>query len=101
MRNGVTILDPNSTYIGPDVEIGMDTTIEPGVRIGGHTTIGEDVLIGQYSEINNSTIHSNANIKQSIINDSIVGEKTKVGPFAQLRPGSNLGADVKLETLLK
>lgn len=74
MRNGVTILDPNSTYIGPDVEIGMDTTIEPGVRIGGHTTIGEDVLIGQYSEINNSTIHSNANIKQSIINDSIVGE---------------------------
>lgn len=96
MRNGVTILDPNSTYIGPDVEIGMDTTIEPGVRIGGHTTIGEDVLIGQYSEINNSTIHSNANIKQSIINDSIVGEKTKVGPFAQLRPGSNLGADVKV-----
>lgn len=96
MRNGVTILDPNSTYIGPDVEIGMDTTIEPGVRIGGHTTIGEDVLIGQYSEINNSTIHSNANIKQSIINDSVVGEKTKVGPFAQLRPGSNLGADVKV-----
>ncbi|MFW3547324.1 bifunctional UDP-N-acetylglucosamine diphosphorylase/glucosamine-1-phosphate N-acetyltransferase GlmU [Staphylococcus caprae] len=96
MRNGVTILDPNSIYIGPDVEIGMDTTIEPGVRIGGHTTIGEDVLIGQYSEINNSTIHSNANIKQSIINDSIVGEKTKVGPFAQLRPGSNLGADVKV-----
>ncbi|MET2743834.1 bifunctional UDP-N-acetylglucosamine diphosphorylase/glucosamine-1-phosphate N-acetyltransferase GlmU [Staphylococcus caprae] len=96
MRNGVTILDPNSTYIGPDVEIGMDTTIEPGVRIGGHTTIGEDVLIGQYSEINNSTIHSNANIKQSIIIDSIVGEKTKVGPFAQLRPGSNLGADVKV-----
>lgn len=96
MRDGVTILDPNSTYIGPDVEIGMDTTIEPGVRIGGHTTIGEDVLIGQYSEINNSTIHSNANIKQSIINDSIVGEKTKVGPFAQLRPGSNLGADVKV-----
>lgn len=96
MRNGVTILDPNSTYIGPDVEIGMDTTIEPGVRIGGHTTIGEDVLIGQCSEINNSTIHSNANIKQSIINDSIVGEKTKVGPFAQLRPGSNLGADVKV-----
>ncbi|MFW3534577.1 bifunctional UDP-N-acetylglucosamine diphosphorylase/glucosamine-1-phosphate N-acetyltransferase GlmU [Staphylococcus caprae] len=96
MRNGVTILDPNSTYIGPDVEIGMDTTIEPGVRIGGHTTIGEDVLIGQYSEINNSTIHSNANIKQSIIKDSIVGEKTKVGPFAQLRPGSNLGADVKV-----
>ena len=96
MRNGVTIIDPDSTFIGPDVEIGADTTIEPGVRIGGRTIIGEDVLVGQYSEINNSTIRSNANIKQSVINDSVVGEKTKVGPFAQLRPGSNLGADVKV-----
>ena len=52
--------------------------------------------IGQYSEINNSTIHSNANIKQSVINDSIVGENTTVGPFAQLRPGSNLGSEVKV-----
>ena len=62
------------------MKIGIDTTIEPGVRIGGHTTIEEDVWIGQYSEINNSTIHSNANIKQSVINDSIVGENTTVGP---------------------
>lgn len=77
MRNGVTIIDPDSTFIGPDVEIGADTTIEPGVRIGGRTIIGEDVLVGQYSEINNSTIRSNANIKQSVINDSVVGEKTK------------------------
>ncbi|OMG44040.1 bifunctional N-acetylglucosamine-1-phosphate uridyltransferase/glucosamine-1-phosphate acetyltransferase, partial [Paenibacillus macerans] len=41
-------------------------------------------------------IHSNANIKQSVINDSIVGENTTVGPFAQLRPGSNLGSEVKV-----
>lgn len=79
MRNGVTIIDPDSTFIGPDVEIGADTTIEPGVRIGGRTIIGEDVLVGQYSEINNSTIRSNANIKQSVINDSVVGEKQKLG----------------------
>jgi len=96
MENGVTIIDPSSTFIGTDVKIGIDTTIEPGVRIGGHTTIEEDVWIGQYSEINNSTIHSNANIKQSVINDSIVGENTTVGPFAQLRPGSNLGSEVKV-----
>ena len=96
MENGVTIIDSSSTFIGTDVKIGIDTTIEPGVRIGGHTTIEEDVWIGQYSEINNSTIHSNANIKQSVINDSIVGENTTVGPFAQLRPGSNLGSEVKV-----
>lgn len=96
MKNGVTIIDPDTTFIGPDVEIGIDTTIEPGVRIGGYTTIGEEVLVGQFSEINNSTICSNANIKQSVVNDSVVGENTKVGPFAQLRPGSNLGANVKV-----
>ena len=94
MRNGVTIID-TTTFIGPDVKIGMDTIIEPGVRINGETVIGEAV-IGQYSEINNSHIGSQVDIKQSVINDSIVGDKTKVGPFAQLRPGSNLGSDVKV-----
>lgn len=52
----MTIIDPDSTFIGPDVTIGSDTVIEPGVRINGRTEIGEDVVIGQYSEINNSTI---------------------------------------------
>ena len=96
MRNGVTIIDSNTTFIGPDVEIGMDTVIEPGVRINGKTFIGEDTHVGQYSEINNSRIGNKVNIIQSVINDSSVGNKTKVGPFAQLRPGSNLGAEVKV-----
>ena len=43
MRNGVTIIDPTTTFIGPDVKIGMDTIIEPGVRINGETEIGEEV----------------------------------------------------------
>lgn len=96
MRNGVTIIDSTTTFIGPDVEIGMDTIIEPGVRINGKTTIGENTVIGQYSEINNSRIGSEVDVKQSVINESVVGDKTKVGPFAQLRPGSNLGAEVKV-----
>lgn len=96
MRNGVTIIDPTTTFIGPDVVIGMDTVIEPGVRINGKTIIGEDTHVGQYSEINNSRIGNEVNIIQSVINDSNVGNKTKIGPFAQLRPGSNLGAEVKV-----
>lgn len=96
MLNGVTIIDPDSTYIGPDVTIGSDTVIEPGVRINGRTEIGEDVVIGQYSEINNSTIENGACIQQSVVNDASVGANTKVGPFAQLRPGAQLGADVKV-----
>ncbi|CDR62512.1 bifunctional UDP-N-acetylglucosamine diphosphorylase/glucosamine-1-phosphate N-acetyltransferase GlmU [Staphylococcus schweitzeri] len=96
MINGVTIIDPDSTFIGPDVTIGSDTVIEPGVRINGQTEIGEDVVVGQYSEINNSKIENGALIQQSVINDAYVGAHTKVGPFAQLRPGANLGADVKV-----
>ncbi|MCS5350265.1 bifunctional UDP-N-acetylglucosamine diphosphorylase/glucosamine-1-phosphate N-acetyltransferase GlmU [Staphylococcus aureus] len=96
MINGVTIIDPDSTFIGPDVTIGSDTVIEPGVRINGQTEIGEDVVIGQYSEINNSKIENGVLIQQSVINDAYVGSHTKVGPFAQLRPGANLGSDVKV-----
>ena len=51
MLNGVTIIDPDSTFIGPDVTIGSDTVIEPGVRINGRTEIGEDVVIGQYLKL--------------------------------------------------
>ncbi|MEJ7162702.1 bifunctional UDP-N-acetylglucosamine diphosphorylase/glucosamine-1-phosphate N-acetyltransferase GlmU, partial [Staphylococcus epidermidis] len=64
--------------------------------INGKTVIGEEVKIGQYSEINDSVIDSYANIKQSVINESQVGKYTNVGPFAQLRPGSQLGAEVKV-----
>lgn len=96
MMNGVTIIDPETTYIGLDVQIGSDTVVEPGVTIKGNTVIGQDVRVGQYSEIINSKIEDHVQIKQSVIDDSFVGENTKVGPFAQLRPGSNLGADVKV-----
>ena len=96
MRNGVTIIDPASTYIASDVIIGMDTVIEPGVHIGQGTHIGEDTVIGQYSDINNSTIGNRTTVKQSVINDATVGDDTTVGPFAQLRPNAHLGNEVKV-----
>ncbi|NQD97546.1 bifunctional UDP-N-acetylglucosamine diphosphorylase/glucosamine-1-phosphate N-acetyltransferase GlmU [Staphylococcus xylosus] len=96
MRNGVTIVDPATTYIGADVIIGEDTVIEPGVKIAGNTVIGEDTIVGQYTEITNSEIGSNVTIKQSVINEAIVGNHAKIGPFAQLRPGADLGEKVKV-----
>ncbi|WP_412519220.1 bifunctional UDP-N-acetylglucosamine diphosphorylase/glucosamine-1-phosphate N-acetyltransferase GlmU [Staphylococcus simulans] len=96
MRNGVTLIDPASTYIEADVQIGMDTIIEPGVHLGKGTVIGEDTVIGQYSDINNSTIGDRTTIKQSVVNDATVGDDTTVGPFAQLRPKAHLGNEVKV-----
>ncbi|WP_436862951.1 bifunctional UDP-N-acetylglucosamine diphosphorylase/glucosamine-1-phosphate N-acetyltransferase GlmU [Staphylococcus caeli] len=96
MRNGVTIIDPATTYIGTDVQIGADTVIEPGVKLAGKTVIGEDAIIGQYSEITNSNIGTNVTIKQSVINEAMVDDYATIGPFAQLRPGADLGKKVKV-----
>ena len=96
MRNGVTLIDPASTYIEADVQIGMDTIIEPGVHLGKGTVIGEDTVIGQYSDVNNSTIGNRTTIKQSVVNNATVGDDTTVGPFAQLRPNAHLGNEVKV-----
>ncbi|MCD8901220.1 bifunctional UDP-N-acetylglucosamine diphosphorylase/glucosamine-1-phosphate N-acetyltransferase GlmU [Staphylococcus gallinarum] len=96
MRNGVTIIDPTTTYIGADVIIGEDTIIEPGVKLAGKTVIGSDVSIGQYSEITNSQVGANVTIKQSVINEATIADEVTIGPFAQLRPGADLGHKVKV-----
>lgn len=96
MLNGVTIIDPQSTYIGADVQIGSDTILYPGTSIAGNTVIGEDCVIGPGTEINNCQIHNGAKVKQSVLIDAEVGSETTVGPFAYLRPGAKLGAHVKV-----
>lgn len=99
MINGVSIIDPATTYIGKKVTIGEDTVVEPGARIGGNTVIGKNVTIGMNSDIKNSTIEDDATIKQSVITDSFVGKSSTVGPFAQLRPGTELGKETKIGNL--
>ena len=96
MVNGVTIIDTNSTYIESDVEIGNDTIIYPGVMLKGNTKIGSNCVIEMNSAIENSTIGDNTEVKNSTIIDSVVGENTTVGPYAYLRPKSNIGNNVKI-----
>ncbi|MDG0844498.1 bifunctional UDP-N-acetylglucosamine diphosphorylase/glucosamine-1-phosphate N-acetyltransferase GlmU [Staphylococcus equorum] len=96
MKNGVTIVDPSNTYIGADVIIGEDTIIEPGVKLAGHSEIGEETIVGQYTEITNSKIGDNVTIKHSVINEAMVDDDAIIGPFAQLRPGTDLGKKVKV-----
>ena len=96
MVNGVTIIDTNSTYIESDVEIGNDTIIYPGVMLKGNTKIGSNCIIEMNSAIENSTIGDNTEVKNSTVIDSVVGENTTVGPYAYLRPKSNIGNNVKI-----
>lgn len=96
MVNGVTIIDTNSTYIESDVEIGNDTIVYPGVMLKGNTKIGNNCIIEMNSSIENSTIGDNTEIKNSTIVNSTIGENTTVGPYAYLRPKSNIGNNVKI-----
>ncbi|MBB6177765.1 MULTISPECIES: bifunctional UDP-N-acetylglucosamine diphosphorylase/glucosamine-1-phosphate N-acetyltransferase GlmU [Anoxybacillus] len=96
MANGVTIIDPEHTYIAPDVSIGQDTIIYPGTWIEGHTVIGENCMIGPNSEIKNCRIGHNTSIRHSVVHDSEVGSEVTVGPFAHIRPLSKIGDDVRI-----
>ncbi|HWL25015.1 MAG TPA: bifunctional UDP-N-acetylglucosamine diphosphorylase/glucosamine-1-phosphate N-acetyltransferase GlmU [Ureibacillus sp.] len=96
MRNGVTIINPSNTHISIEAEIGRDTIIKPGVVIEGHTVIGEDCIIGPNSQIVASQIGDRTSIVNSVVLNSLVGEDTSVGPFAHIRPESNLGNHVKI-----
>lgn len=96
MTNGVTMIDPDSTYIDVQVEIGSDTVVEPNSYIKGKTKIGEDVLIGLGSVIVDSQLADGVAIKQSVIEESIVGKNSDVGPHSHLRKDSVLGENVHI-----
>lgn len=96
LKNGVTMIDPNSTYIDYGVKIGKDTIIYPGTILEKATVVGENCIIGPNTRIINSTIENNVAIESSKVIDSFVDENTTVGPFAYLRPGTRLGKNVKI-----
>jgi UDP-N-acetylglucosamine diphosphorylase/glucosamine-1-phosphate N-acetyltransferase len=96
LENGVTIIDPRSTYIGIDVIIGQDTIIYPGNVLEGNTEIGTDCMLYPNSRISNSKIGDNVEIQSSVILDSKVGGNTTVGPFAYIRPESVIGEKVRI-----
>jgi bifunctional UDP-N-acetylglucosamine pyrophosphorylase / glucosamine-1-phosphate N-acetyltransferase len=96
MRNGVTIIDPANTYIGPDVLIGNDTIIYPGSIISGVCLIGSQCTIGPNSEIDNCRVGSNTTIRHSAAFDSEIGSDVQIGPFAHIRPKSQIHGHVKI-----
>ena len=96
MINGVTIIYTDSTYIDAGVDIGADTVILPGCMISGKTVIGSNCVIGPQTGISDSTIGDRTTVKKSEVIKSIVGEDTNVGPYAYLRPNSNIGNECKI-----
>lgn len=96
MTNGVTLIDPHSTYIESDVEIGKDTVIEPNVYLKGSAVIGEDCVIGMNSVIIDSRIGNQSIIQSSTIDQSTLETGVTVGPNAHIRPNSTLKDQVHI-----
>lgn len=96
MRNGVTIINPQNTYISADAKIGSDTVLQPGVMIEGETIIGSECIIGANSQISNSKIGDRVSINASVVLDSQIGHDTTVGPFAHIRPETTLEEGVRI-----
>ncbi|WP_440897301.1 bifunctional UDP-N-acetylglucosamine diphosphorylase/glucosamine-1-phosphate N-acetyltransferase GlmU [Amphibacillus sp. Q70] len=96
MRNGVTIVDPDQTYIAPTVEIATDVTIEPGTIIKGETTIGSDTVIGPNSEVEDCKIGEGTKVIHSIVHQSNIGSHVNIGPFAHIRPNTQIDDEVKI-----
>jgi len=97
MRNGVSMLDPLSTYIEAGVSIGADTTLLPGTILRGTTSIGSDCVIGPHVSIDDCSIADRVRVKAgSVLEESEVGADTDIGPMAHLRPGTRLAGENKI-----
>lgn len=96
MSEGVSMIDPNHTYIDAGVKVGRDTVIEGGVVIKGKTVIGSDCLIGAHSRICDSIIHDDVQVISSTLEDAEMHTGSNIGPNSHLRPQAEIGKNVHI-----
>lgn len=96
IRNGVRFLDPSAVYVDPRVEIGAGTLILPGTILRGAAKIGRGCIIGPNAMIRDCVVGDNTEINASQVNESSIGSRTHVGPFAYIRPHCVIGDDIKV-----
>ena len=95
-RAGVTVIDPATTWIDVDVEIGRDTVIAPGTQLLGSTRVGPGCRIGPDTTLTDVRVGDSASVVRTHGVDAVIGDGADVGPFTYLRPGTHLGAGGKL-----
>jgi bifunctional UDP-N-acetylglucosamine pyrophosphorylase/glucosamine-1-phosphate N-acetyltransferase len=96
MAAGVTIIDPHTTYLEPELQIGRDTVIYPNTGISRLSVIGEGCVIGPASRLSNATLGAHTSVRESVVVDSVIGEHGSIGPYAHLRGHSELQSGVKI-----
>lgn len=101
MRNGVTIVDPATTWVDVTVTIENDVTVLPGVQLQGTTSIATGSTVGPDSTLKNITIGAGVIIERTHGSESVIDAGAIVGPFAYLRPGTHLHEDGKIGTFVE
>ncbi|MBJ7357978.1 MAG: bifunctional UDP-N-acetylglucosamine diphosphorylase/glucosamine-1-phosphate N-acetyltransferase GlmU, partial [Nocardioides sp.] len=101
MRDGVTVMDPATTWVDADVVLAEDVTILPGVQLLGATVVAEDAVVGPDTTLKDCEIGRGARVVRTHGELAVIGDEATVGPFAYLRPGTQLGARGKIGTFVE
>ncbi|MEA3408625.1 MAG: bifunctional UDP-N-acetylglucosamine diphosphorylase/glucosamine-1-phosphate N-acetyltransferase GlmU [Chloroflexota bacterium] len=96
MLSGVTIIDPATTYIEADVQVGRDTVIHPNTHLQGKTVIGEECVIGPDTIVQDTHVGDRCEVVASVLEEAILEDDVDIGPFGHLRPGAHLGQGVHM-----
>ncbi|TDW15685.1 bifunctional UDP-N-acetylglucosamine diphosphorylase/glucosamine-1-phosphate N-acetyltransferase GlmU [Kribbella kalugense] len=101
MLEGVTIVDPNTTWVDSTVDLARDVTLLPNIQLHGATTVGSGTTIGPDTTLTDVEIGENATIIRTHGSLAVIGDGANVGPFAYLRPGTKLGVKGKIGTFVE
>jgi bifunctional UDP-N-acetylglucosamine pyrophosphorylase / glucosamine-1-phosphate N-acetyltransferase len=101
MKDGVSVMDPATTWIDADVVLAPDVTILPGTQLLGATVVAEDAVIGPDTTLKDCEVGAGARIVRTHGELAVVGDEASVGPYAYLRPGTRLGIRGKVGTFVE
>jgi acyl-[acyl carrier protein]--UDP-N-acetylglucosamine O-acyltransferase len=97
LRRGVLVFDPGSVLVEPEVEVGRGTKIFPWVHLQGATVVGRDSSVGSFSHIVDSSLGAGTTVlDHCFVRSSRIGKNVQIGPFAHLRPDSDIGDGAKV-----
>ncbi|MFD8024263.1 bifunctional UDP-N-acetylglucosamine diphosphorylase/glucosamine-1-phosphate N-acetyltransferase GlmU [Streptomyces lavendulae] len=101
MLAGVTVVDPAGTFVDVTVTFGQDALIHPGTQLLGATHIAEGAEVGPNTRLKDTRVGAGARVDNTVADGAVIGEQASVGPFAYLRPGTNLGLKAKAGTYVE
>ena len=96
MLNGVTFINPESSSVSEESEIGIDVIIEANSHIRGASKVSDNCVIGPNTFLENTTIKKNSNIVNTTIFNSKIMENVNIGPYSHIRPGTNIASNSKV-----